>query len=141
MPDGFGQLAERLGGHVDALEERQSGRLPGGHAAGDHAHIAVAEPVQPPRRLLRHAVALIDQEDRRVAARDEGADNKLDPAVGAWHGEEGVALAELPRLTDIEEGDLASGVEARLCLGGGERDDHAAAMLGSRPAKKSRKAG
>lgn len=105
--DVLDQLAKRLGGYVDSLEQGIAGGSPGGCAAVEHCHVQVAKIGEAPRCVRRHGifhVAIVEQHDAFRTARCQLADFKLKAAVGQGHGEERMAFAVLAVLANVEQG-------------------------------------
>src|SRR5690606_23355790 len=75
--------------------------------AREHEQVAIAERAQPLARGLRQTVvAIVVHHHPRPEAWNETPDLELETAVRYRGGEEQVALAELPRLAHIEQGEL-----------------------------------
>ncbi len=126
-------FAERLARHVHAGEHAVSRRRPGRHAALDEAHIGVAARREPLRRARGDTIAVVDEQHRRIGARDEGNCQHFEPAIGARHGEERVPFAESGGFANVEEGDLPAGVQTLLR---GCRSEAARTHLTGSPRKK-----
>ena len=66
-------LAERLGRHVDSAEQHVAGGFPGARAAVQHGHIGGAIGFEPFGQPLREAAPVVDADDARRLARQQGA--------------------------------------------------------------------
>jgi hypothetical protein len=119
------QLAERLGGHVDAAVDLIAGGFPGRGAALEQRHVGVAMGEQPPRGHFGQAFVTVDHDHAGGASRHQQRDPHLEPRQGRAGGEQQMALGEDAFLAHVEQRDLAAVVEAALQLLRGEGgDDH-----------------
>ena len=82
--------------------------LPLRHAARDDMHGGIAEPGEPPRRLVGDPIAAIDQHDPARAPRHQPADIEFEPAIRQIDGEQRMPGAVLTLLAHVEKGDLAA---------------------------------
>ena len=69
------ELAERLARHIDAREQLEARRGPGGNATPQRETVGVAGTNRICGRALGEAVAVVAQHDARTASRDEAANS------------------------------------------------------------------
>src|SRR5207302_11015942 len=100
-------LAESLGRHVDAAEELATRRLPGGAAALEHLHRAVAERRESCGGLGRQPFAAVEYHDGRVTARHQVRDHEPKARKRRRRGVERMAAVMHALLARIEKGELA----------------------------------
>ncbi len=125
----LGDLAEGLRGQVHALEQRAARAFPGRRAAGQHRDAGPAERGQParPRAGASASPSMPSSSTSTVQVARRGTEARhlgLEPAVGRMHREEGMALAVLAVLADVEQRELVAVLQPAL-RGGGIDGGHA----------------
>jgi hypothetical protein len=123
----LGDLAEGLRRQVHALEQRAARAFPGRRAAGQHRDAGPAERGQPHGRAPGQRIAVdtvVEQHGAGRAARHQPRHLGLEPAVGRMHREEGMALAVLAVLADVEQREFVAVLQPAL-QGGGIDGGHA----------------
>jgi uncharacterized membrane protein YccC len=105
MLDDFG---EGLARHMDAAIDRKPGRLPCLDAALQHRDIAVPAFDQPRRRALGQPFAVIRDDNRRRAPRQQTGRDQLEPAQRQARGHQQMPVVKAALLAGIDDRDLAA---------------------------------
>ena len=106
------ELAEGLGRHVDAAEKLEARRAPALATAFQDGHVGIAKLGKAGKRFLRQALAAaVEQDDRRALARDQVADDELQPRERRSAGEKRVAAVMHALLAHVEQRELAAAGE------------------------------
>ncbi len=114
------QFAKGLGIGIDVLEQFIAGRFPALQPTVELADIAVAQRLQPIRRLRHEALAVIIEHDRHVLARQPRFGLQRDPVGRHVGGKQGMAGGEGGLVPDIEQRDFVAQQQRGADLRGGD---------------------